>query len=654
MGFLNNAKIGMQTAVIGFIALIGFIVIGIVYFSSTNSQHDLQETQLSETAGVSYVNTVKIGFLNERRNEKDFLIRKLMKYADRHAKTAKGVMPYFAKLKEIHQEPDEQELVNEMQKGFEAYVAKFREVVKLWQTIGLTPKEGLRGKLRGAVSAVEGKLKEYNQPRLTVIMLMMRRHEKDFFMRLDPKYIARQDKRMEEFDALLYETDIPDDDKKSIELMLDDYLAAFKKVSALMLQEGVDRKAMSKLYADVQPKLDFLDKKGSEDAHGATVELEANIQSTFTTIMTTMVGIAVLVIVLSLAIGKGISSPIAAMTGAMGRLAEGDLDTHIPAQSYGNELGEMASAVQIFKDNAIRVQKMEADQQAAADQAEMEKHAMMEKMADDFEASVGHVIQSVTSAASQMEASAQSLSATAEQTSAQATTVAAASEEASTNVQTVASAAEELVSSEQEISRHVSHSSTIADGAAVQARETRQTVETMVGSVEKIGEVLSLITDIAEQTNLLALNATIEAARAGDAGKGFAVVASEVKNLANQTAKATDEIGSQIKGVQDITHQAAQAIEQISKTIEEVDEIATSISAAVEEQAAATAEIARNVDQAASGTREVSENITGVTQASSETSSAATQILGAARSLSKEGEVLRTQVDQFLETVRHA
>ena len=352
-------------------------------------------------------------------------------------------------------------------------------------------------------------------------------------------------------------------------------------------------------------------------------------------------------------IGNGIARPIVAMTAAMRRLADGDKSLEVPARDRGDEIGGMAAAVEIFRRNAIEMDRM-TEAQRAEDARKAARQEAIETNIAGFQEKVGTILGTLASASTEMQHTAGTMSATAEETARQATAVAAASEEATVSVQTVASATEELAASVEEIGRQVDQSQRIAGDAVQQVEATHGTVQGLADAAERIGDVLKLISDIADQTNLLALNATIEAARAGEAGKGFAVVASEVKNLANQTARATEDISSQISGIQGATGNAVKAIQGIGGVISQVSEIASAIAGAVEEQSAATQEIAQNVQQAATGTSEVSANISGVSEAASDTGAASAQVLSTAGDLARQAETLRTEVDTFLESVRTA
>jgi methyl-accepting chemotaxis protein len=437
--------------------------------------------------------------------------------------------------------------------------------------------------------------------------------------------------------------------------MTDRYVASFDQYQKLALERGnvVDNTMVpsgEKVGQKLQGVVD-----NAVAAQNALGPVASDAMARGITIALIVSGIAIVAgILIGFVVARGITRPVTAMTGAMSILANGDTTVQIPAQGQKDEIGAMADAVQVFKGSMIETERLRAEQEEAKKRAEAERRQALLQLADKFEASVGGVVAGVTSAATELQATAEALSATAEETSQQATAVAAASEQTTQNVQTVASATEELSASIREIAGQVTESNRIVAGAVTQANDTNAKVKMLAQAAHKIGEVVTLINEIASQTNLLALNATIEAARAGEAGKGFAVVASEVKNLATQTARATEEIGGQIRAIQEATDTSVHAIDEIVQTINRVNEISTAIASAVEEQGAATQEISRNVQEASTGTAEVSTNITGVTQSSQQTSAGSAQVLSAASELAVNGERLKKEVDTFLHTVRAA
>ena len=383
-------------------------------------------------------------------------------------------------------------------------------------------------------------------------------------------------------------------------------------------------------------------------------DLDAKLKPIAWVLGLAILGIAVISGSIAWMISRSITRPLSQLGTRMRALADGSLEGDIPGIARGDEIGAMAATVQIFKDNALRIRGLEKIEAETQGRAAAERRAAMESIASDFERSVTGIVRSVSAAAAGMQTTAQSMTATASDASARAATVGAASQSASNNVGTVAAAAEELSSSVTEISRQVTRSSEIASKAVGDAERTNATVGALSTGAEKIGEVVKLIHSIAAQTNLLALNATIEAARAGESGRGFAVVASEVKALANQTAKATEEISAQVAAMQASTSDAVLSIGGITETIAQMSEITVSLSTAIDQQGNATREIARNIQSVAAGSNEISAHIGGVTTAAAATGLAASDVLSNARELDNQSGMLRGAVDEFLAKVRAA
>jgi len=440
-----------------------------------------------------------------------------------------------------------------------------------------------------------------------------------------------------------------------VKTSLNIYKSAFETTSAAMLQaDEIYHKNLAPLIVDSIAKLKVAEAALKTDYKESRTQAETVISGT-TTVQEIAGGLAILFgLIVAFLTARSIVGPLTSMTRAMGLLAGGNLAVEIPGRGKADEIGDMAKAIQVFKDNMVDTERMRAEQtELEARQAESRK-ADMVKLADQFEQAVGEIVDTVSSASSELEASAGTLTATAKRAQDLSTEVASASQEATANVHAVASATEELSSSVTEIARQVQESARIATEAVGQATRTNARVSELSKAASRIGDVVELISTIAGQTNLLALNATIEAARAGEAGRGFAVVASEVKALAEQTAKATGEIAQQVSGIQAATEESVGSIREISGTIERLSEIASTVAAAVEEQGAATQDISRNVLQAAQGTERVSTNIGDVQRGASETGSASSQVLSAARSLSADSNRLKQEVTRFLNSVHAA
>jgi methyl-accepting chemotaxis protein len=644
----------MAIALIGLLSLIAF---GSIYLVGRASQ-DASRTGAANARAIADLNhKLASDLLDARRAEKDFQLRRDLAYAKRHADLSAAIGRELSELRSATLADGFTTLadkVDAVTKGFESYDKEFTAVEQAEVRLGLNETLGLSGSLRGAVHDIEAKLKDLDDPKLTSGMLMMRRHEKDFMLRRDAKYVGELTKTAAEFAKATANSDLSAAVKADIAQKLAKYQADFGAWAEGAQDTARHGAAMSKNYAGIEPVIAEIGKDVAERyrlAQAAETATEAAVKQW----MLITLGLALIIVgAVSFLIGHGISQAIRGMVNAMTRLAKGDATVTIPGVGRRDEIGEMAGAVEVFKTNMIEAERMRGEQAAIEQRQRAQRKDDMNRLAAGFEAAVGEIIETVSSASTELEASAATLTSTAEHGQSLATRVASASEEAAASVQSVASATEELSVSVTEIGRQVQESARIASDAVGQARRTNDRVSELSKAANRIGDVVELINTIAGQTNLLALNATIEAARAGEAGRGFAVVASEVKALAEQTAKATGEIGQQISGIQAATAESVAVIKDISHTIERLSEIASAVAAAVEQQGAATQDISRNVQNTAEGTRSVSANISDVQRGATETGSASVQVFSAAQSLSQESSRLKLEVGKFLETVRAA
>lgn len=651
MNFLSRMRLLYQISLIGGVALLIFIVVGAVQFIAEQQRRAAEEVAESALENKLVADAVSREFLNARRREKDFLLRMDEKYVSQHASVVEDVN---AGLEQLEQAPELKAFDAQLQEivtAFANYDAKFAVVVGLQREIGLNEEEGLLGRLRSSVHNVEEALKKYNADNLTVIMLMMRRHEKDFLARLDPKYVGRIDDRLAEFGPALAASNIPAAEQDKITDLMKSYVADFKALSEKILQREAELGFLSDYYAEAEPILDEL---STAIGQVATTEMQRAKKIAETSLIVTVAMYVIGLIALmglSFLLARAIVRAISGLTSKMTRLAENDFDVDINEVNRADEIGEMGRAVLVFRENGIERAKLE-EAQRAQDERRRKRMETQERYIQEFDQVVVAVMADVAIAVEQLHQVSKVLRNSAETATNQSMAVSSGAEEASSNVQLVATAATELSASINEISGQVTETSTMAQSATERARNTNDNIQGLNDSAIKIGEVISLISDIAEQTNLLALNATIEAARAGDAGKGFAVVASEVKNLANQTGKATEEITSQINDIQQATSLAVDAIDEIVKMISDISERAAAVAAAVEQQTVATSEISQNVEQAAAGTEEISAAMQGVSAAVNETNEAAGNVNVSANNLGQQSGDLRSQIDGFLERMR--
>lgn len=642
---------------VGSLSAITVVAIVLLFFVARHSQ-DLVSTENDRLAEYSqmdyYVSQVLAKAQDMRRLEKDFLLTKDETLQATYAERYGEAVEFLKFTAEKPEAADQMPVIESLENTLAQHKADFDAIVVQSTEMGLNEKVGLKGELRGAVHNVEEKLKAANLDAMTVKMLMMRRHEKDFMLRGADKYIGRIDDRRSEFAEMLPHSGLPEAEQKEISALLDTYQAAFKKFAEKAQFIDAQVAAADETFAKIMPDWAKLSEAAYLGKQAASAGLES--ARSFSNNLFLVIGSISLILAIGLGwlIGRSITRPINDLTEVMEELAGGNNDVTVAYADRGNEIGSIARAVEVFRANAIRTQELEQEQQDRTARAEEEKRAFMENLASQFEASVGAIVERVSSTAANLDQSAQTMARVSENTSERAEVAASASAQTTENVSVVASAAEEMTASISEINQQIIRASAASKSAAQDVSGTAAQMESLANMADRIGEVVSMISDIAEQTNLLALNATIESARAGEAGKGFAVVASEVKALANETAKATENISQLVTEIQLETKTAVGSIAKIGDVMRDLDQSSTAIASAMEEQGATTQSVAENVAQAANGTRDVSDSIKVVKDASVESSDATHAVQSSINDLTEQSNLLRDEVNRFLGQIRAA
>ena len=649
--FIGRLHFGLRSQVL-LLGISGVVIIGAIYLASL--QIEVRSQRAADEFGnlASLTSKVSEGLLQGREIATGFLQKPDDKKIAHHNEVVAASVGHLAEIERLVAdlpESDPLRKAGSFRGVINSYTTRFSNVASAQKLIGLNEKEGLQGKLRAAVHTVETQLKKYDQPRLAVLMLMMRRHEKDFMLRGDEKYGDELRKRVDEFGPELAKADLPAAEKAEIAKLIDVYKMSFLAYMAgqsTLIEEAED---LAQIYDRLRPSL--LAVRKSADDRLETVKSElAQVRNV---VFWSICGTVLLAAMMALLVGHWLSTPLLRMAGAMDRLAQGDIDSAIAPVNRRDEIGKISKALAVFREKLLENRRLTAEQAEAQSRVEADRRNAMIEVADGFEGAVSQIVRKVSTASAEIELAAGNLTKTAEATQQLSATGASASEQSSENVQSAAAASEQIVSSVTEISRQVQESQKVAGAAVQQAEQTNARITELSQSAGRIGEVVKLISAVAAQTNLLALNATIEAARAGDAGRGFAIVASEVKALAGQTAKATEEIGAQITQIQGATQHSV-SIREIGGTINRISEISSAIAAAVEQQGAATQAISRNIQQAALGASQVASSIADVNRAATDTGSAAGQVHGSARELLEESNHLRGEVEKFLASVRTA
>ncbi|MET4037730.1 MULTISPECIES: methyl-accepting chemotaxis protein [unclassified Bradyrhizobium] len=649
----RGVRIGLrgQMALLG---ISGVLVTGAICAAALNYASLVQSASNDSNQFKADVVSLSQSFLESRQIASDFLRKpsevSIKKYADNYEQQLADLSRVEVFVTGLP-EDDPLKQATSLRPVIGLYATRFHNLVAAQRNLGFNEEDGFQGKLRKAVHTVEQRLAELNQPRLTILMLMIRRHEKDFMLRGEDKYGDQLADREVEFETALAQGGLPAELKSQILELIRAYKSSFTSfmVTQQALSDQVDD--LAQIYDRIRPALVKI--MAAADARSRAAEMRAE---EIRRKLIWVIGLATMVVgLLALLFGQRIAKTVASMTAAMRQLGDGRFDVVLPGLGRKDELGEMAEAVEMFKLRAREKAQAELDAKAEQDRTAAEQRkADIARLAGEFEAAVGKVIDTVSSASTKLEVSARSLTSSADHSRKLSIEVASSSEDASENVQRVAAATGEMAATIADMGRRVEEVANMAREAVRKAELSDQRMVNLTAAAERIGSVVQLIAAIARQTNLLALNATIEAARAGDRGRGFAVVAQEVKSLATQTAHATVEISEHIGGIQAATTESVGALTEIGVIIGRISEIAMTVVETIGEQEATSKSIAFNLQEAAARTTQVAASAGEVTNRAKETGGASMQVLMSAELLSEESSRLKHELDSYLCRVQAA
>ncbi len=646
----NNYRISQRISAVSLLSIIGAVLIIAVFWWSHKESVRMLEMQKQAEAQARISSELSEELLQIRRKEKDFFLRKDLKYVEDHKAIIKKIEAYTEELKPMLYGENVTKL-EEFDKHLHNYVAVFGKLSADYTELGLDEKSGLQGSLRSTIKNTEKIIKEHATDELMVKMLMMRRHEKDFIMRKDAKYVKRLDDRVKEFKEILGKIYYIDEAmKQKMVKGLDQYQKEFKAYADKVLLIDGETSKLSKAYADAEPLLSDLRAYAHEKLEKIKKETRFMNEKVYRFTLFLLVAVSIAVSVAAFFIGRSISRPVTHLSGQMRKLAEGDKSISIDI-SGKDEVSEMAVALNFFKDKMIQAEKLDAEQKEAQ-RIQLERAEKLESYTKEFDETVSEMVNILSSASTELNATAESMTSIAGEAMTQSSEMSTAAESTMLNIDTVASASTQLSASIRELSDQVRGSSDATKEAEVDVVQAATQIENLLEASEKIGEVVNIIQAIAEQTNLLALNATIESARAGEMGKGFAVVANEVKTLAKQTSDATEQIAGEVTTVQNEIKDTVGQIKGIEAKIKMVSQSATSIAAAIDQQTAATEEITRTTTVSSQNMSALNGNASNVNNAAQNASQAANDVLGASSELSVQTNNLREKVTEFINQIR--